>query len=153
MHLFDLTGSWRGHYLQSGSRHGITMRVVQRGQSFVGQMQDSSTTRAGKIRMWTEGSSSTEIEQLSTLPAESTVEGEVEGRSVAFVKSYRGKAVTSVFVPGRDPLQFEFPGHQVHYLGTLHEAGDVLHGHWWIHGPAGSKPQRGHFELRRADAP
>lgn len=151
MPSFDLTGTWQGYYLQGGGRHGITMRVVQRGQSFVGHMHDSSTILAGSTRMQTDGDTSTEVELLSTLPADSTVEGEVEGHRVVFVKNYRGKATTSVFVPDRGPMQFEFPGHQVKYVGTLDGAGRILHGHWSIPGPVGSKLQRDQFELRRTD--
>jgi hypothetical protein len=153
MRAFDLSGSWQGHYLQSGGRHGISMRVVQRGQSFVGHMHDASTILAGRTRMQTENSGTTEVELLSTLPADSTVEGEVDGRRVTFMKSYRGKATTSVFVPDRGPMQFEFPGHQVHYIGILDDSGHVLHGHWSIPGPEGTKPQRDHFELRRIGGP
>jgi len=152
MRPFDLTGTWQGHYQQGGGRHGITMRVVQRGQSFVGNMQDSSTILAGRAKVQAENGAPTEVDTLSTLPSDSTVEGEVEGHRVVFVKSYRGKATTNVWVPDRGPMLFEFPGHQVHYVGILDDDGKVLRGHWSITEPGGDKVQRDHFVLRRTQA-
>ena len=38
-----LTGTWRGYYEQNGQRRGISMRVAQRGDSFVGAMHDDET--------------------------------------------------------------------------------------------------------------
>ena len=48
MTAIDLTGTWTGHYQQNGGRHGITMQIVQRGQSFVGRMRDDDTILSGR---------------------------------------------------------------------------------------------------------
>ena len=148
----DLTGTWEGHYRQGGGSHGIQMQVVQRGQSFVGRMRDASTVLAGQEELPLPGNERTAAQVLSTLPADSTVEGEVEGRVVTFVKSYRGKATTNVWVPDRGSMTFEFPAHQVHYLGTLDAAGTALSGSWRIGGQNGVPRQRDRFELRRVEA-
>jgi hypothetical protein len=151
MQAIDLTGTWSGHYCQNSGRHGIRMQVIQRGQSFVGRMQDASTVLAGREQIPVDGGQPTMAEVMSTLPADSTVEGEVEGRVVTFLKSYRGKATTDLWVPDRGSMTFEFPGHQVHYLGTLDATGTVLSGSWHILGPDGVAPQRDRFELRRVE--
>ena len=152
----DLTGTWEGHYLQTGRRHGISMQVVQRGQSFVGRMRDVDTVLASQEQLRTPNSKNPKVEVItnadvmSTLPEFSIVEGEVEGRVVTFVKSYQGKSTTSVWVGDTATRTFEFPGHQVNYVGTLDVKGEVLHGHWSIPPRNGEKALRDRFELRRA---
>jgi hypothetical protein len=159
MTAIDLTGTWTGHYQQNGGRHGITMQIVQRGQSFVGRMRDDDTILSGRETLHAQPSKGkpgqgdvlAEAEVLSTLPEHSTVEGEVEGRIVTFTKCYQGKSTTSVWVPDKAAMTFEIPGHRVAYLGTLDLAGNEIHGHWKI---AGASPEeralRDRFELRRA---
>lgn len=154
---FDLTGSWEGHYQQNGRHHGISMRVVQKGSSFVGAMRDADTLLVGQERLHAasmEDGKETEVlgdaEVLCSLPEHSYVEGEVEGRLVTFTKRYQGKSSTSVFVEGKANLTFETPGHVVHYRGVLSPDGDLLSGMWRIpprH--ADGELLRDHFELRR----
>lgn len=152
----DLTGTWEGHYLQNGRRHGISMQVVQRGQSFVGRMRDADTMLASQEQLRTPSRANPKVEVItaaeviSTLPEFSIVEGEVAGRVASFVKSYQGKSTTSVWVGDTATRTFEFPGHQVHYVGTLDAGGNLLHGHWSIAPRNGEKSLRDHFELRRA---
>lgn len=153
MTTFDLTGDWEGHYLQRGGKHGIAMRVVQRGQSFAGGMRDVDTLLASHETMrlldpaHPERERVTTLEVLMSLPEHSTVEGEVEGRVVIFVKSYRGTSTADVRLADGTSRQIRTPGHQVRYAGTLDASGNVLSGHWSI--PPG---QRDHFELRRVAA-
>ncbi|MGB3967812.1 MAG: hypothetical protein WBO45_13855, partial [Planctomycetota bacterium] len=142
-------------YQQNGGRHGITMQVVQRGQSFVGSMRDADTVLASRARMQQEPAGggkgrTAEVDVLSTLPEHSTIEGEVEGRLVEFVKSYQGKSSTSVWGPGGKSMTVESPGHRVHYRGTLDATGSVLRGVWRIRPrEADDEPLRDQFELRR----
>jgi hypothetical protein len=157
MTTFDLSGEWEGHYVQDRGRRGISMRVVQRGQSFVGAMRDADTLLASREKLHAQaadGSAKPELigeaEVLSTLPEHSTIEGEVEGRIVEFTKSYRGHSRTDVWVPGRTKMQFEAPGHQVNYRGTLDATGNELTGYWTIAAPKGAKRLRDRFVLRRA---
>lgn len=154
---FDLTGSWEGHYVQNGRQHGISMRVVQRGHSFVGAMRDADTLLVGQERLHAasvEDGKDTEVlgdaEVLSSLPEHSSIEGEVEGRLVTFTKRYQGKSSTSVWVEGKANLTFETPGHAVHYRGVLSKDGGVLTGMWRIPPPNGDgELLRDQFELRR----
>src|SRR5688500_7832241 len=153
----DVSGSWVGHYEQNGGRHGISMHVAQRGESFVGRMRDVDTVLAGRAQLHAQaadGDGSTTIvvgdaEVLSTLPEHSVVEGEVEGRVVTFVKRYQGTTSTSVWVPDRASMSFESPGHDVRYRGTLDAEGRELAGHWSIPGRDGAPEARGRFVLRR----
>jgi hypothetical protein len=151
----DLTGSWEGHYLQNGRRHGISMRVAQRGQSFVGRMRDVDTLLASQEQLRTPSRTNPKVEQISdaevmsTLPEYSIVEGEVEGRVVKFVKTYQGKSTTSVWVADTAAMTFESPGHQVSYLGTIDGKGELLTGRWSLTPKPGEKALRDRFELRR----
>lgn len=157
-HTFDLTGTWEGHFVQNGRRHGISMRVVQRGQSFVGAMRDVDTLMVSHERLHTaggDGDKDTELvgeaEVLSSLPEHSSIEGEVENRLVTFVKHYQGTTSTSIWMPGKPHVTFEVPGHDVHYRGMLSLDGNTIAGMWRI------PPQhtagellRDRFELQRA---
>lgn len=151
----DLTGTWEGHYLQTGRRHGISMQVVQRGQSFVGRMRDVDTVLASQTQLRTPNSANPKVEAIttaevmSTLPEFSIIEGELDGRAVAFVKSYQGKSTTTVWVVDTATKTFESPGHQVNYLGTLDPKGEVMHGHWNMPPRGREKAMRDRFELRR----
>ena len=161
MTTFDLSGEWAGHYRQNGGRHGISMRIAQRGESFVGAMRDADTLLASRETLHAQAADGEskqpevlgEAEVLSAVPEHSIIEGEVAGRVVTFVKSYQGKSSTSVWVGARANMTFEFPGHQVFYRGTLDAAGQVLTGHWKIPPHHGGPPLRDRFELRRMPAP
>jgi hypothetical protein len=154
----DLTGTWEGHFVQNGRRHGISMRVVQRGQSFVGAMRDVDTLMVSHERLHTAGGDESkdtemvaEAEVLSSLPENSSIEGEVEKRLVTFVKHYQGKTSTSIWMPGKANITVEVPGHDVHYRGMLSLDGNTIAGMWRIpphH--TGGELLRDRFELQRA---
>lgn len=152
---FDLSGTWHGHYWQAGGSHAISMQIVQRGQSFVGRMTDVDTLLVSREQLRTQsagrpGEVFAEAEVMSTVPERSTVEGEVEGRIVRFLKHYQGKTSTSVWVADHASRTFEFPGHQVEYTGTLSAEGDELAGHWQIAATTPEGTLRDRFLLRRA---
>lgn len=155
MATFQLTGTWSGYYEQSGCRHGISMQVVQRGQSFVGAMRDEDTVLASRelVRTRSGNGDATELvgeaEVLSTLPERSIVEGEVTGRTVAFVKQYQGTSTTSIRVGNRKTVSIEVPGHQVFYRGAVDASGDEVAGTWSIPARSNGRSQRGRFMLRR----
>jgi hypothetical protein len=156
MTTIDISGDWQGHYEQNRRQHGISMHVVQRGQSFVGAMRDAvtllaSTERLRAMRGSGAGATDTAVqaEVLSSMPEHSTVEGEVEDRLVTFVKSYRGVSSTNVWVAGKAKLKIEAPGHQVHYRGTLAANGNEFAGYWTIPAAKGGTTLRGRFLLRR----
>ncbi len=151
MTTIDLTGDWEGHYVQNNGRHGISMRVAQRGSSFVGRMRDVDTLLVSRqeLRAPTDETEVLgEADVLSTLPEHSTIEGEIEARVVTFVKHYKGKSTTTVSVAGRT-MNFSTPGHAVQYRGTIDFAGSEIAGHWTIDAPDGGKPMRDQFLLRR----
>lgn len=156
----DLGGDWEGHYVQDGRKHGITMRVAQRGQSFVGSMRDVDTLLAGTQTLDREvfGEDTMaarllgEVEILAELPEHSVVEGEVHGRVVNFMKTYQGPTHTSVRLAGKGEMVFEMTGHAVRYLGTLSTDGAEIAGHWTIEPKDGARLMRDRFTLRRASA-
>lgn len=153
----DLSGDWEGHYVQDGRRHGIAMHVVQRGQSFVGSMQDADTLLAGAQKIDPEvfGKDSMaarlvgEVEILAELPARSIIEGEVQGRVAQFTKTNQGATHTSVRLAGKGEIVFEVTGHAVRYLGTVTVAGDEIAGHWTIEAQERGARLRDRFLLRR----
>lgn len=157
----DLTGDWQGHYEQNGGRHGISMHIAQRGQSFVGRMRDVDTVLASREVLHAQAADDAgkrpevigEAEVLSTLPEHSIVEGELTGRVVTFVKTYQGKSSTNVWVANRASMTFEFPGHQVRYRGTLDPSGTEIAGHWSIAAQEAGPSLRDRFLLRRATPP
>jgi hypothetical protein len=158
MATFQLTGTWSGYYEQSGCRHGISMQVVQRGQSFVGAMRDEDTVLASRelLRTRPAGGGTEmigEAEVLSTLPERSIVEGEVTGRTVAFVKQYQGTSTTSIRVGNRKTVSIEVPDHQVSYRGALDASGEEMVGTWSIPSRGNGRSQRGRFVLRRRPPP
>jgi len=149
----DITGNWTGHYEQVGARHGITMRVVQKGESFAGAMEDEDTLIVGSIPPEHLGDvelpDGVEPELFTSLPAASTVEGEVQGQLVTFAKSYRGSQSTIVRIGDRE-FTIEIQGHCVHYRGMLDRDGAGIRGEWAIAPPdPDGEPERGRFELRR----
>ena len=153
----DLSGDWEGHYVQDGRTHGITMRVAQRDQSFVGEMRDADTLLAGsqKLDRAAMGGDTMaerlfgEIEILAELPERSIVEGEVQGRVVTFTKTYQGPTHTSVRLAGKTEIVLQVTGHAVRYLGTVATDGRELAGHWSIEPKDGSPRLRDRYLLRR----
>lgn len=156
----ELGGDWEGHYVQDGRKHGITMRLAQRGQSFVGSMRDADTLLAGTQTLDREvfGEDTMaarllgEVEILAELPEHSVVEGEVHGRIVNFTKTYQGPTHTSVRLAGKGEMVFEMTGHAVRYLGTLSTDGAEITGHWTIEPKDGARLMRDRFTLRRVAA-
>lgn len=156
----ELGGDWEGHYVQDGRKHGITMRLAQRGQSFVGAMRDADTLLAGTQTLDREvfGEDTMaarllgEVEILAELPEHSVVEGEVHGRIVNFTKTYQGPTHTSVRLAGKGEMVFEMTGHAVRYLGTLSTDGAEITGHWTIEPKDGARLMRDRFTLRRVAA-
>lgn len=154
----DLSGDWEGHYVQDGRRHGIAMRVAQRGQSFVGSMRDADTLLAGTQTLDAEvfGTDSMaqrllgEVEILAQLPEHSVVEGEVHGRVAQFTKTYQGPTHTSVRFADKGEVVLEVTGHAVRYLGTVSIDGGEIAGHWTIEAQERGARLRDRFLLRRA---
>jgi len=156
----DLGGDWEGHYMQDGRKHGVTLRLSQRGQSFVGSMRDADTLLVGTQKLDREifGMDTvaarllSEVEILAELPEHSVVEGEVNDRVVNFTQTHQGPTHTSVRLAGKGELVFEMTGHAVRYLGTLSTDGAEIAGHWMVEPKDGRRALRDRFTLRRAAA-
>ena len=142
----DLTGTWRGHYEQNGQRRGISMRVLQRGALLIGAMHDDETMWVTKEELQPVdhdevGIGPVAVDLLTVLPAESTIEGEVDGARVTFEKRYRGKHTFTVFfdhsalhpgAEGQASANAEIESHRVVYDGQIDATGEVLRGTWRI---------------------
>lgn len=147
----DLTGTWRGHYEQSGGKHGISMVVAQRGGAIVGRMRDDDTVLVEGLRIAGGGrpGRAAEATAMTELPEHARIEGDVQGRTVVFAKHYEGAQRTTVW-HGDQQLQLELPQHSVIYRGTLDADGEVLRGLWRIPPrEPGAHLEQGAFELRR----
>ena len=134
---FDISGSWRGHYVQGGGRHGISMEVAQRGQSIVGRMRDEDTVLSGRAEVPTvdeEGAQTgtIDLETMGVLPEFSVVEGDVDGVRVTFDKRYEGTHKVTAWIEEGEEAQFEIESHLVRYEGELDEGGARLRGTWRI---------------------
>jgi hypothetical protein len=148
---FDLSGNWRGHYLQARGRYGISMEVAQEGTRFRGRMRDEHTLIAGIEKLGGDEPDEvpTDFDLLITLPEHSEIEGEVDGDRVSFLKRYLGKHTARAFSE-QNELEVEIDGHSVFYSGSIEESGEVLRGFWRI--PAmfpGDRGETDRFELRR----
>lgn len=138
---FDLTGTWRGHYEQSGGRHGIVLVVAQKGGAIVGRMRDEDTLLMHSVKVDDGGGEATAVTQL---PEHATVEGDVRGQQVTFTKRYHGSQKTHFWRDGKSGARLEIRGHSVRYTGALDPSGDLLRGVWRL-----SSEASGPFELRR----
>jgi hypothetical protein len=169
----DLTGRWIGHYLQRDQEYPITADLVQAGECLSGSMRDGHPDReysvfevafeAGlppgtdeqieaHLREVVPDAAAAPIRYVSHLPPESALEGRRKGRTVSFLKTYKGTSFGG-FKVGDRLLGFQKDGHAVHYEGQLSPDGTVIEGRWWIDAdPALGVPRtEGHFALRRKD--
>ena len=168
----DLTGEWRGHYVEDGGRHPIAMRVDQRGARLRGTMSDEDTLFLADPRHVL-GDSLDELQMevgddlncggATSAPATSTIAGTVTGRTVSFTKRYDGTISTEMWI-GALAFRTEVEDHEIYYHGVVGNDG-VLRGTWSSgrldaasdadapgEGESLVDLSRGAFEMRRADA-
>jgi hypothetical protein len=166
-----LTGQWEGHYEQRDQRRAMAADLLQEGDRLTGTMRDEQTEFemtvyemaaecglppgadeqiVGALRKQFPEMGGARIRALTTLPAESSLEGRVRGRTVVFRKTYRGEAFSGYCV-GERRVGVSVKGHAVEYRGTLAEGGDVIEGSWWIEADnrRGVRRAEGSFVLRR----
>jgi len=103
--MSDLTGTWLGTYWQQGKPTRFEATLVQSGNTLTGNILDDSYL------------------------GEATLDGEVVGRSVSFVKRY------TALKRKRTP---------VNYQGTVSEDGDYMQGTWDFFGKWGFCPWEAH---------
>jgi hypothetical protein len=171
----DITGRWEGHYRQREKERPIAAELAQAGSVLTGLMTDDVTSErrsvseialeaglppgederiVAHLRRSVPGGEGKPIEYVWELPKESALEGTVQGRTVSFLKTYKGEH-TSGFQVGRKRVEVANDAHSVHYSGTLSQDGQEIRGHWSIDAPPGASRHglSGEFVLRRAGAP
>lgn len=168
-HRLDLTGDWTGHYEQAGSRHGIAMSIVQRGDAIAGKMVDSDTLFLGQWSAQEIGSiveaarrdgvdlGAEDISDHSyafSLPEDSTIDGVVDGDTVQWTKTYRGAQSMDLWI-GDATLHTEIPDHAVQYRGSVDAGARTIRGTWEIRmsGDGEDAVEQGGFELRWTGVP
>lgn len=167
----DVTGRWAGYYRQRDQERPIAAELTQAGEILTGTMTDGITSErrsvteivleAGlapgederiveRLRKALPGVEGKPVEYVWELPKESHLEGTVEGRRIAFVKTYKGEH-TAGFETGGKRLEMLKDSHSVQYKGTLSVNGLEIEGEWSINAPRGT-PRHGlvgEFLLRR----
>ena len=170
-----LTGRWIGEYEQSGRSAPIEADlVVAPDGALSGTMRDvrtdqdlsvfEATASAGLppgsdeqieavLRKLLPDRAGSPIRFVTHLPSDSLLEGQVEGRSVRFLKTYRGESYSGYKV-GDAIVGEHSDSHSVHYKGRLSSDGRILEGKWWIDADPsrGTDRAEGPFILHRRDA-
>jgi hypothetical protein len=167
----NLTGRWEGSYSQYGRAHAITAEFVQSGEVLRGTMRDRETVteksvfevalEAGlppgadeqieaSLRAMFPDAHGVRVRSRTELPPLSTLEGDLRGRTVSFVKRYQGESFVGYQVGERRVGQTT-EGHAVHYHGEISDNEMTIAGRWWIEPsiPRGTARTEGEFELMR----
>ncbi len=168
-----LTGEWGGYYTQSGEKHPIRASVVQDGDRISGTMIDAETdferslfdaARAAGLPPGSDETIDASLRRLhpevgrapirakSRLPADSRLEGSVDGNRVTFTKTYQGEHFIGYQV-GDQEIGSEKEGHSVEYWGRISEDGSRMEGRWTIYATESPKGFiDGAFVLERVSA-
>ena len=170
----DLTGDWVGVYYQGGAERPIHARLIQRGDRLTGSMRDGQpdiessvfdlAVGAGlppgadeqieaQLRQAIPDAPAGPIRYITHLPPDSALDGRVEGRTVAFRKTYLG-AHFGGYRLGDKLVGFQKDEHHVEYEGRLSPDGTTIEGRWWIDPDPDSRGTRtvGEFELCRVES-
>ena len=169
-----LTGEWEGYYTQSGEKHPIRATVVQDGDRISGTMLDAETDfdrslfDAARAAGLPPGSDETidaslrrsfpavgrgPIRAKSRLPADSQLEGSVDGDQVTFTKTYQGEHFVGYQV-GDEEIGSSSEGHSVEYWGRISEDGSRMEGRWTVYATESPKGfLDGAFLLQRVKTP
>ena len=170
----SLTGEWEGYYTQSGRKRAIRATVVQDGDRISGTMRDAETdfdrslfdaAREAGLAPGTDEMIDASLRRLfpavgrgpirakSRLPADSQLEGSVDGDRVTFTKTYQGQHFIGYQV-GDQEIGSAKEGHSVEYWGRISEDGGRIEGRWTIY--ATDSPRGfldGAFLLERVKTP
>jgi len=92
------------------------------------------------------------VRYVTHLPADSVLDGRVEGRTVSFLKTYQGTHLGGYRV-GETFVGSQVTNHAVHYRGEVSPDGTTIEGTWWIDPDpkGGTRRAEGGFTLRRRD--
>jgi hypothetical protein len=166
-----LTGRWSGHYQQFGTPHPISAHLVQQGVRLSGSMRDGETNSERSVfeaameaglppgadeeiiarlrEQYPDVPASAPVRAVTSLPAESVLEGMVQGRQVYFLKTYQGEHFSGLRV-GNRRVGRTVDRHEVHYQGKVNADGTVIEGNWWIEPTQrGERRAEGSFQLKR----
>jgi hypothetical protein len=166
----DLSGDWTGCYVQSGAARKISAVISQAENRLTGTMRDSETEfdrslfdaalEAGlppgadeqieeQLRRLHPADRKTPIRSKSRLPADSTIEGTVQGPFVTFTKTYQGQLFSGYQVGDRE-VGWTAENHAVRYSGRIEAGGNRIEGVWTISQPGSAhRPVQGPFWLER----
>jgi hypothetical protein len=168
--LANLSGQWKGCYMQSGAERKITAVIAQTENRITGTMRDwvteferslfDAAREAGLppgadeqidegLRRLHPAAGKAPIRSKSRLPSDSTIEGTRQGRFVVFTKTYQGQHFSGYQIGDRE-VGWTAEHHAVRYSGRIEQDGNRIEGVWTIC-QAGS-PQRalqGPFWLER----
>jgi hypothetical protein len=166
----DLSGDWEGCYLQSGAARKIAAVIVQTGERITGTMRDWETEferslfdaalEAGlppgadeqidaQLRRLHPTAGKTPIRSKSRLPSDSTIEGTVRGRFVAFTKTYQGQHFSGYQI-GSQEVGWTAEDQAVRYSGRIEADRNRIEGVWTISDPdSPRKALQGPFWLER----
>jgi hypothetical protein len=175
----NLSGSWQGHYRQFGRKFPIGAELRQDGTRLTGNMWDEVTrvshsladeletlegSRLGRDTIGMvlaapfAGAGASDVRSDTELPRDSSLEGEVQGRVVSFVKTYLGPQHKTV---QHGALQVaEVTRSSILYAGEVDAGGRIIAGTWTVR-PASwvqrailrlfGLRQRGEFVLQRLE--
>jgi hypothetical protein len=169
----DITGRWSGYYCQHGREHPISAIFAQVDAHVQGKMTDSVTSvdksifeyafDAGlppgadeqiyvQLRKEHPGALRSPIQANWRLPEFSTLEGEITGRQVRFVKRYIGESFAGWRI-GEKLVGETVTDRADEYAGMIEADGNSIEGHWSA--PSKAKKQMpavgGRFQLHRID--
>jgi hypothetical protein len=166
-----LTGQWVGEYVQHDRPYPITADLVQDGERLTGSMCDGHPDRdtsvyemasqaglppgedeqiVARLRELVPDAAGGPVRYVSHLPAESLLDGRVDGPTVSFRKTYQGLSFGG-FRVGDKFVGHERASHAVQYQGQLSPDRAEIHGRWWIDADPdhGTGRSDGFFTLRR----
>jgi hypothetical protein len=169
----DITGRWVGAYFQHGREHPLTADFAQIDSHLQGKMTDGVTEfessvfdaamEAGlppgadeqivaNLRKQRPDLPPGPIRATATLPSASILEGEVQGQTVRFRKTYLGEHFTGWRV-GNCLIGSTVNVHVVQFRGRLSDDANSLEGQWFVDGDqkTGMRRLEGGFILRRLE--
>ncbi len=170
----NLTGHWRGFYTHHDQRRPIEVEFSQDGPRLTGRMEDACTEfRASLAQLVIKeglppGADERIVESIRSsfpdvpegpivaefkLSKQSSVEGQVEGPSIRFLKTYDGPHFTGYRI-GEIRLGVLGQDQEVEYLGRLSQDGQEIEGRWHLSDrphPLWQTRSEGGFYLRRTE--
>ncbi len=169
----DLSGHWTGFYSHHNRPRPISADLSHSGESLQGTMNDEVTDFEDSVSELAmeeglpPGADEQIVEKIRSLcpeaplepvraafhlPSDSKVEGEVQGRSVLFRKTYLGQYFAG-FRIGEIRVGKLGEDQEVQYLGTLSSDGNEIQGQWQVldEDDVPLQRTRGSFVLRRAE--